>query len=441
MPRIRFLLRLATTFAVLLVAGGASAADPSAFEAALGRGISYAALASFGAGLLAAATPCVWPMIAITVGVFGAGKAASRVQGTLRSAAFVLGIEALFVPLGVGVGLTGAVFGSLLQSPWVIGTIVVLLVALSLSMFGLFELDLPSSLKNRLVNVGGGGYVGAFLLGFVLAPITLPCTGAFMGGILTWLASSQSAFMGAIVMSAFGLGLGLPFFLVGAFAVQLPKSGGWMMGVKSFFGVVLLAVALYFLAIKLPGLSSFASPAPLFLGGMGVLVVLGLLMGAVHKDFAGSSRPVQLSKSVGILLAAGGAFLFVQGVATPERKLAWEALPRDSKPHLIASLQERARAEGKPLLVDFTASWCIACKELSKETFADESVQREAGRFLAAKVDATDDEDPAVLATMTEFKVNGLPTVILFDSSGREAKRLTDFVDAPGFLAMLKEID
>lgn len=431
---------IATITWLLCLATDAVAASPS-FDSALSRGLLYALPASFFAGLLASATPCVFPMIAITVSVFGAGKTQSRLQGTLLSACFVLGIEALFIPLGVGAGLTGAVFGSILQSAWVIGTVVAMLLGLSLWMFGAFELDVPSALKNRLGHIGGAGYWGAFLLGVVLAPITLPCTGAFMGAILTWLANTQSAAQGAALMSAFGLGLGLPFFLVGAFAVQLPKGGRWMLYVKSFFGVVLLAVALYFLAIKVPQLSSFAVPTGTFLGSMVVLLVVGLGLGAVHREFEPNSLGNNLSKGAGILLAAFAAFLFVQGAVTPARKLAWEKLESSAQPHLVADLQARALAERKPLLVDFTANWCIACKELSKSTFADEKVQQEAGRFLAAKVDATDDEDPAVQATLKEFRVNGLPTVILFDSSGKEAHRFNDFVGPDPFLDALQAVD
>src|SRR5258708_20790364 len=178
-------------------------------------------------------------MVAVTVSVCGARNVESRVQGTLLSAAFVAGIIAMFVPLGVFAGLTGSLAGSVLQSRWVVVGISLLFLVLAAAMFGAFELDIPSSLKNRLAEIGGGGYFGAFLLGVACGPIAAPCTGPFLTGLLAWIARTQSAGFGALAMGAFALGLGVPFFLVGAFAVQLPKSGVWMIHVKSILGLLL----------------------------------------------------------------------------------------------------------------------------------------------------------------------------------------------------------
>src|SRR6185295_15149432 len=255
------------------------------FANALAKGPLYAGLAAFASGFLVSLTPCVYPMVAVTVSVFGAKQVSSRVQGAALSAAFVAGIVAMFVPLGVVAGLTGSFAGAVLQSPWVVGGISVLFLAMAAAMFGAFELDLPSGLKNRLAQIGGSGYAGAFALGLACGPIAAPCTGPFLTGILAWITRTQSAVLGALAMAAFALGLGVPFFLVGAFAVQLPKSGRWMLHVKSTLGLILIVVALFFLNNAFGFLGKVANPSPRFLGISAGVALLGLGIGAVHKSF------------------------------------------------------------------------------------------------------------------------------------------------------------
>lgn len=435
--------------AFLLLAALASQSSPAwaatgdgGFADALSAGPVYAVMAAFASGLLVSFTPCVYPMVAVTVSVFGARSVASRWEGLGLSAAFVAGIVIVFVPLGVLAGLTGGVFGSVLSSPWVIGFLSVLFFAMAASMFGAFELDLPAGLKNRLATSGGSGFWGALVLGMICGPIAAPCTGPFLTGILAWITQTQSAGLGAGLMGAFALGLGVPFFLVGAFALQLPKSGRWMLHVKSVMGLVLVVVALYFLSTAFPSLARFADPGKAFLIGCAALTLVGLLFGAVHKSFEGASLGGRISKGIGIALTSGGAFLFLMGWIKPEGGLSWEPPPQVPG---ITTLTERARQkaidEERPLLVDFTAAWCAACKEIDKLTFSDARVQREASRFVAVKVDATDDEDPLVVATMDEHVVRGLPTLILFNSDGAEARRFTDFVDAEAFLDALEQVN
>jgi thiol:disulfide interchange protein DsbD len=430
----RIALALAAAAGFLSLPRVALASPSDAFTEALARGPLYAALAALLGGLLVSLTPCVYPMVAVTVSVFGARATRTRLEGFLLSAAFVLGIVAMFVPLGVAAGLTGSVFGSVLQSRWVVVGISLLFLALAVSLFGAFELSLPASLNNRLAEVGGMGYKGAFLLGLACGLIASPCTGPVLTGILTWIAKTQSAGLGALAMGAFALGLGAPFFVVGAFAVQLPKSGRWMVHVKSLLGIVLVIVALYFLSTAFPALSALARPDAVFLGVAGALVLVGLLLGAVHRDFAEPGLVVRLAKGTGIALTSVAGFLLVMGATTPSRTLSWEKIT-------VQEAKAKALREGRPLLVDFTAAWCGACKELDKLTFSEPGVAREAGRFVAIKVDATNDEDPAVEAVMGEMRVVGLPTVLVYDSTGREALRYTDFVPAEPFLNAIRNVN
>jgi thiol:disulfide interchange protein DsbD len=433
----RNLITLSAAFIVSLVAGLAfaqTASSSDAFSRAVAEGPLYAALAALLGGLLVAATPCVYPMIAVTVSVFGARQAKSRWEGAALSGAFVLGIIGMFVPLGVAAGLTGSVFGSVLQNRWVIVAIALLFLALAAAMLGAFELALPASLTNRLATVGGTGYKGAFLLGLVCGLIASPCTGPVLTGILAWIAETRSAAMGAAAMTAFALGLGTPFFLVGAFAVQLPKSGRWMVHVKSILGIVLIVVALYYLSTAFPAMQQLVSSKPAFLVAAAVVLLLGLAFGAIHRDYSQESKAGKAAKLFGVVLTSAAGFAVILGMAKPERSLAWET-------ESLQQARAKAISEHRPLLVDFTAAWCAACKELDKRTFANPNVASEAGRFVAVKVDATDDEDPKVEATLAEFKVLGLPTVIVFDSSGKESLRYTDFVAPDRFLQEIQRVD
>jgi thioredoxin:protein disulfide reductase len=405
-----------------------------AFTEALSRGPVYAALAALAGGFVVSLTPCVYPMVAVTVSVFGARQAKSRWEGAALSLAFVLGIVAMFVPLGVVAGLTGSVFGSVLQNRWVVIGLAVLFLVLAASLLGAFELGLPSALTNRLAEMGGIGYKGAFLLGLACGLIAAPCTGPVLTGILAWIAQTQSAWLGALAMAAFALGLGAPFFVVGTFAVQLPKSGHWMVHVKSILGIVLIVVAFYFLSTAFPSFASPFRPGPWLWGGAALALVTGLVLGAVHREFAEPGVAVKVGKGVGLLLVCGAAFAVVMGISKPAATLAWQKVD-------VEAARAQALRESRPLLVDFTAAWCVACKELDKITFAEKAVGSEMGRFVAVKVDATNDDDPSVVATMGKYRVRGLPTVLVFDSRGNEALRFTDFVPPERFLPAIQRVD
>jgi len=402
-----------------------------AFADAVSRSPFEAAVVALLGGLLVSLTPCVYPMIAITVSVFGARESKSKLHGLGLSSAFVLGIVTMFVPLGVSAGLSGALFGSALQSPWVLTGIACLFAAMAASMFGAFEVALPAALTNRLASVGGIGPRGAFGLGLVCGLIAAPCTGPVLTGILTWIAQSRSPLAGASAMTAFSLGLGFPFLLVGTFAVQLPKSGRWMLHVKSVLAIVLAVVALYYLNIAFPVLGDWVRPSTVLYLACGGAALLGLVLGAVHRDFGSPLLEEKVMKAVGAFAVTAASFVLVTALTTPTRSLTWQTLP-------LSVAQQSAQAQKKPLLVDFTASWCGACKELDAHTFSNALVSREAERFLAVKVDATDDEDEIVKGTLERLSVRGLPTVILFDSAGAEVRRFTAFVPATEFLAALR---
>ena len=403
------------------------------FSTALQSGSYLSALAlTFVAGLATSLTPCVYPMIAITVSVFGARSTQSRREAALLSSSFVLGIAALFTPLGLFAATTGGVFGAALSSPTVLVGLALLFLALAASMFGAFDLDLPSGLKNRLATFGGVGYKGAFALGLASALIAAPCTGPVLGFLLTWVGTSGNVVFGAIALFVYALGLGLLFWVVGTFSVSLPKSGQWLEWVKSVFGIVMVAAAIYYVRDLVPGLAELARHTTSALVIAVALLALGVFAGAIHLSFHDGSKLVRARKAAGIVSAVLGlSTLIGYAIALPPgARLAWE----DD----YAAAMTRAHAQGRPLLVDFSASWCGACQELEKLTFADPRVVREGQNFVRVRVDLSPGKDtPEKHELLASYQQRGLPLVVLHKPNGEAAARVTSFVEPEALLALM----
>jgi thiol:disulfide interchange protein DsbD len=444
------LIGLALALWPLAAAAGDGGSDTGAFQRALSHGSVVALGASYVFGLATGLTPCVYPMIAITVSVFGAREAKTRVEGLLLSATFVAGIVCLFTPLGVVSALTGKGFGAALGNPWVVGALALVFLALAASLFGAFEIALPQALQNRLSMVGGSGYRGAFLLGLVCGIVSAPCVGPFLFGLLGWIATTRNAALGSAAMALYGLGLGTLYFVVGAFAVNLPKAGAWMVGAKWVGGVCLAYLALAYVRDALPkdAVREIVSPSAAYGAAALALLAAGVALACVHvaaerrrSRIARLSKPAKLGS---ILPAVAGLFMAVTWWQMPRASAAAstaEAAPDLSWESSEPAATARATAEGRPLLVDFGASWCGACKELEEKTFVDPHVRAEGARYVALRVDATNDEDPAVAHVREKYgATEGLPVVVLLGSDGKEAVRFTEFVPPDRFAAALAKV-
>ena len=404
-----------------------------AFRSALeGGSLGSAMFVSFLAGVGTSLTPCVYPMIAITVSVFGARKVQNRVEGALLSTSFVAGMALLFTGLGIVASLTGGVFGDELSKPYIAGPLALVFLLLAASMFGAFELALPHSWTTRLSEAGGLGHKGAFVLGMASSIIAAPCVGPVLGLLLPWIGTTGNIAFGVACMLAYSLGMGLLFWLVGTFAVSLPKSGRWMEWVKSAFGLLMVASALYFVRDWIPGYPALRSAPPHVSISLAILV-FGLLLGAVHLSFSAGSL-ARTRKAIGIVAVSAGALMLLGKLETRPTHAGWE--------HDLVSAREKAKAASSPLLIDFGASWCQACGELERHTFSHPDVISESQRFVKVKVDLSPGQDVAKgKEWLSGYGARGLPLVVVHDSTGKEAVRITEFVEAPKMLELLKAVN
>ena len=420
---------------LLLLPATASADLGDRLGEALGRGSILAYALVFVGGVLTSLTPCVYPLIPITLSIFGArGERVSRGRAVALASVYVAGIGVMYTALGVGVALTGRAFGSFMGSPYVIVPIAVLFVIMAASMFGAFELHLPMGLQARLSQIGGAGWSGAFFMGLVGGIIAAPCTGPVLASLLAYVATTRSVLFGGSLLFTYALGMGLLFFVLAASAASLPKSGAWMEAVKSIFGVVMLLAADYFLrnvwrpiaelGDHVGGLLRIEPWRPAFALVAFALVAAGAALGAIHLSV--HDDPVKkLRKGLGLVLVTVGGVLGIAWLLSA-RPLEWI--------QGAEAATARAKQEGRPLLLDFSADWCLPCKELEIQVFGEERVRRELDRFVTGKVDSTEDSD-ALDALKVRYRAATLPTVLLFDAQGREAARWTRVFTVDEFLA------
>ena len=417
----------------LLLLPAVAFAAPSEFEQLREKGWLWAYLGVFAAGVLTSLTPCVYPMIGITVGIFGAKDAGSRWRAFGLASMYVLGMVVMFSVLGIVFALSGHLSGSgfLLSRPEVVIPIVILYVVLAASMFGLFEIRLPSALQERLSGVGGRGAAGAFLMGLVGGFVAAPCTGPILAGILAFIATTKSMVLGVTLMTTYALGMGLLFLVIATFALSLPKSGSWMILVKVIAGVSLLVVAFYFLRPIWPALARLTSASTAFLLSGIAAAAVGLALLLVYMKRMASPMAGVL-KLVGILLATVGAVAVMNWTLTPKAQLVWR--------HDGETALTEAKSSGRPALIDFSAEWCKPCKAFETDIFSDPAVHAEISeRYVPVRFDVTadDEHDQAVKAA---WNAPNLPTVILVGPDGAERRRFKELPSRAEFLEAVRAV-
>jgi thiol:disulfide interchange protein DsbD len=404
------------------------ASDPSqgnAYGSLHGWAMIWTLLGIFVGGMALNLTPCVYPLIPVTISYFGgrSGKGRTIAHGMC----YVGGIAFTNSMLGVFAALTGGLMGALLQHPLVLTGIAVLLISLSLSLFGFWELRVPYGLMQAATK-SHGGYLGSLFMGLMMGVVAAPCIGPFVLGLLTWVAGMGSVWLGFIIFFTLSLGLGLPLIFLALFSgniARLPRSGEWMLWVRKLMGWVLMGMAVYFLQ-------------PLFSKTTGTFVMAGVAFSAgLHLGWIDKTKAAFKAFEWVKMTTAMAAIVFsIILVSTFVTKGSGADFHSYDKILLV-----QAQNEGKSVIIDFSAEWCSPCRELDDITFHDAAVVDEiAKQFTLIKVDLTRMGDPIHEKLLEEYRIQGVPTVIFLDNSGKEMKalRLVDFEPPKLFMERLE---
>ena len=369
-------------------------------------------------GLALNLTPCVYPLIPITIGYFGGQTEGKTSRLFVLGLLYVLGMAITYSVIGVITSLSGAVFGTLLQNPFVIIGIALLFVILSLSQFGVYEFKLPDSL---VMKAGGakGGIFGAFFMGLTMGIVAAPCIGPFVLGLVTYVAAKGDPFYGFLMFFVLAIGLGLPYLLLALFSGKiknLPRAGFWMDGVKHIFGFLLLGMAIYFLNPILPkSIQGFTLPI------FGIIAIIILFFIDKEANKVKGFRIFKIIFTVVVLSLSVYALI-------PQKKLEpeWQKFSLEKF--------EMSKNNHEKMIIDFYADWCIPCKELDAITFSNEKVIEKTKEFTCYKVDMTKTMDEKTEQYSKKFSIVGMPTVLIIDSNGNEVERITGFVNPDEFL-------
>jgi thiol:disulfide interchange protein DsbD len=435
----------------------ASAADGAGIEAALrGGGFWTIVGVFFIAGIVLSFTPCVLPMVPILSSIIvghsarGEGEATRRGRGLALALSYSLGMALVYTALGIAAGLAGEGLAASLQNPWVLGAFALALVLLSLSMFGVYELQLPSAITGPLTGVShrlpGGRFAGVFAMGGVSALIVSPCVAAPLAAALVFLSQTRDVALGGSALFSLAAGMSVPLLLVGASAgALLPKAGAWMNDVKHVFGVLLLAVAVWTIQPVLPAALALALWGALLLGSAIMLFPSRggvATAGWTRKVLAGLLAAFGLLQLIG---AASGGTDPLQPLAhlRGSRDVSEKALPFvmvRSVGELDAALQT-AQQQGKAAMLDFYADWCVSCKEMERFTFSDPEVRSKLANAVLLKADVTkNNADDREL--LKRFQLFGPPGTIFFDKQGSEvaAARVIGYQNSERFLGTLRQV-
>jgi thiol:disulfide interchange protein DsbD len=405
-------------------------------------------------GLGLAFTPCVFPMIPILSGIIsGQGENITTAKATYLSVVYVLAMALTYTAAGVFAAMSGENLQILLQIPWVIATFAGIFVLLALSMFGFYELQLPSSLQSKITEISnkqsGGNTIGVAIMGLLSALIVGPCVAPPLAGALLYIGQTNDPILGGLALFAMSMGMGVPLILIGASAGKLlPRAGGWMDAVKAVFGVSMLGLAIYFLERILP------EPIILLLWGS-LLVISAVYMGALQQLPVEASGWKKLWKGLGIILLVYGALMLIgvaadsKDVRQPLRGLSMGGVASDHSNSNIRHFKRlttmaeldkelaQAKAAGKSVVLDFYADWCVYCKTLEKEIFPAPNAQAALADAILLQADVTDAGSDEAKAIMKRFGVIAPPVIVFWDKNGNELKQhkivgdvtLEDFVN------------
>ncbi|MCG3120179.1 MAG: Thiol:disulfide interchange protein DsbD [bacterium] len=391
------------------------------------KGLLLSLLSIFILGLALNLTPCVYPMIPITIGYFGHHGDGKTARTFTLALMYLLGIAVTYSALGVVAALTGQMFGALLQNSWVLLGIAAIMIALSLSMFGVYQLRPPSFLMQKASGFSSGaGLLGALSMGLVVGIVAAPCVGPVTIGLLTYVGATGNPWLGFWMFFVLSVGLGAPYVLLAMFSgaiKKLPRSGVWMIWVERLFGFMLIGMALYFIAPLLPDkLVPWAVFALTLIGGV--------YLGWIEKSQTTGKTFYWIKKGVSLAVLAIGIFAIMP--KSTAAGIVWQKYD--------AAILAQAQSEGRPAILDFTADWCIPCRELDRFTFSHNDVIAATKPFVMVKVDMTQFQSPAAESLRQQFNVSGVPTIVFLTPQGQEVQeaRVIGYLGPQDFLERLK---
>ncbi|MCL5283164.1 MAG: thioredoxin family protein, partial [Armatimonadetes bacterium] len=389
-------------------------------------------------GLLLNLTPCVYPLIPITIGYFGGQAASNPGAKTIKLAvAYVIGMVVMYAGLGLFSSLAGAVFGSWLELPWVLAIFAAVMFALGLAMFErkngqpIWEIRLPSSLTDKAQARSGLG--GALLMGLLVGVVAAPCIGPAVVALINVVAIRHSVPFGLVTFGALGLGLGVPYLVLGSSAsllAKLPRSGEWMMAIKHIFGLILFGVGIYYLNGIIQNETAYRWLMAGYVALAGIYLNLWDVSGETARRF------FQFKRALGLVVVAFAVWMMVPPPppSLDVSQIAWQ-------PYSQAGV-ESAESQGKPVLIDFGAKWCAECNEMDQKTYANPAVVQAAAGIITLKVNATNSNDPKVQAAEKRYGIVGLPAVIFIGRNGHERTdlRLMGFEPPSLFVKRLERL-
>lgn len=407
-----------------------------------GNNIWLTLVAFFVGGLLLSFTPCVFPMYPILTGIIvGQKKELSTKRAFSLSFFYVQGMAITYTLLGIVVALAGAKFQAMFQHPVVLIALSILFVFLALSMFGVFNLALPSSWQNKLNNLSnsqkGGSYWGVFIMGAISGLVASPCTTAPLTGALLYISQSGDIALGASALYALSLGMGLPLLILGSTSGKLlPKAGNWMNIIKNIFGLLLLVVPVFLLDRFLPTHISATLWLVWILASSYYFMNINLNTKRTAKNYLFAVIIIALT-----VFSIFKVFSFYP-IVNQQSSEQHDMFTQVDNLSELQLLIKKANADGKTVMVDLYADWCIACKEFEKYTFSDKSVQHALNNTVLVQIDLTDMGNKHNKEFMAHFNVLGLPSILFFDLTGQELvkSRITGFMAAPEFATHINHI-